>query len=61
MDVYAIDGSDVCIKSKIGNEVYSGRIKDAFGPVLKEKLKEFNIDLERQVILPDDKGKIKRK
>ncbi|MBO3377859.1 molybdopterin-binding protein [Clostridium perfringens] len=41
-----------------GNEVYSGRIKDAFGPVLKEKLKEFNIDLERQVILPDDKEKI---
>lgn len=26
MDVYAIDGSDVCIKSKIGNEVYSGTV-----------------------------------
>lgn len=26
LDVYAIDGSDVCIKSKIGNEVYSGTV-----------------------------------
>lgn len=41
-----------------GNEVYSGRIKDAFGKVLKEKLREFNIELERQVILPDNKEKI---
>ena len=26
LDVYAIDGSDVCIKSKIGNEVYNGTV-----------------------------------
>ena len=26
LDVYAIDGSDVCIKSKIGNGVYSGTV-----------------------------------
>ena len=26
LDIYAIDGSDVCVKSKIGNEVYSGTV-----------------------------------
>lgn len=41
-----------------GNEVYSGRIEDAFGPAVKRKLKEYNCELVRQVILPDDKEKI---
>lgn len=41
-----------------GNEVYNKRIQDAFGPVLKEKLKAFDIEMERQVILPDNKERI---
>lgn len=42
-----------------GSEVYSGKIQDAFGPVVKRKLEEYNCELVRQVILPDDKEKIK--
>lgn len=41
-----------------GNEVYKGRIKDAFGPVLKSKLAEYNIPCERQIFVPDDKAMI---
>lgn len=37
-----------------GNEVYSGRIKDSFGPVLKKKLAEYDTSVIRQVILPDE-------
>ena len=42
-----------------GSEVYSGKIQDAFGPAVKRKLEEYNCELVRQVILPDDKKKIK--
>ncbi|MDO4401977.1 MAG: molybdopterin-binding protein [Clostridiaceae bacterium] len=42
-----------------GSEVYSGKIQDAFGPAVKRKLEEYNCELVRQVILPDDKEKIK--
>ena len=38
---------------------YSGKIQDAFGPAVKRKLEEYNCELVRQVILPDDKEKIK--
>jgi len=38
-----------------GNEVYNGRIKDAFYPVIERKLKEYNSNLVKQVILPDKK------
>ena len=38
-----------------GNEVFHGRIKDAFGPVLKEKLAEYDIELLGQKIVPDEK------
>lgn len=41
-----------------GNEVYHGRIKDAFGPVVKKKIEEYGGELIEQVILPDDKEKI---
>ena len=42
-----------------GSEVYSGKIQDAFGPAVKRKLEEYNCELVRKVILPDDKEKIK--
>lgn len=41
-----------------GNEVYKGRIKDAFLPVMKEKLEYYGSEIVRQVILPDNKEKI---
>ena len=37
-----------------GGEVYHGRIKDTFTPVLKEKLAEFGCGVTEQVVLPDD-------
>lgn len=41
-----------------GNEVYHGRIKDAFLPVIERKLKEYGSFVIKQVILPDDKERI---
>lgn len=41
-----------------GNEVYKGRIKDAFLPVMKDKLKYYGSEIVKQVILPDDKEMI---
>lgn len=41
-----------------GNEVYHGRIKDAFGPVIVKKVQEFGCEVLGQTILPDDKDKI---
>ncbi len=42
-----------------GNEVAKGLIKDAFGPVLREKLSEYDVEVMGQVILPDDAGRIR--
>ncbi len=36
-----------------GSEVYSGRIKDAFGPVIKEKFKKLGSDVFRQILVSD--------
>ena len=41
-----------------GNEIYKGRIKDAFLPVITEKLSYYGGEIIKQVILPDDKGMI---
>ena len=41
-----------------GNEVYYGRIKDAFLPVIKQKLGYYGSEVIKQVILPDDKERI---
>ena len=41
-----------------GNEVARGAIKDAFGPVLKRKLAEYDTVFDGQVILPDDRRSI---
>lgn len=37
-----------------GNEVFYGRIKDAFGPVIREKLEEYDVEILGQKILNDD-------
>ena len=41
-----------------GNEVYKGRIKDAFLPVMKEKLEHYGSEIVKQIILPDNKEMI---
>lgn len=47
-----------CILITTGNEVYHGRIKDAFLPVIERKLSYYGSTLIKQVILPDDKERI---
>lgn len=37
-----------------GSEVYHGRIKDAFGPVIVKKVKEFKCEVLGQTIVDDD-------
>ncbi|MCR5369826.1 MAG: molybdopterin-binding protein, partial [Clostridium sp.] len=41
-----------------GNEVFYGRIKDAFGPVIRAKMAEFDTEVLGQKILNDDPEKI---
>ena len=41
-----------------GDEVYYGRIKDAFRPVLMEKLAEFDAEVLGYEFLPDDEDKV---
>jgi molybdenum cofactor synthesis domain-containing protein len=41
-----------------GNEVYHGRITDAFGPVIREKAGEYGCEVLGQYIVPDDCSKI---
>ena len=41
-----------------GNEVAAGRIEDAFGPVLRKKMSEYDTECMGQVILPDDRERI---
>ena len=47
-----------CLLITTGNEVYKGRIKDAFLPVIKQKLGYYGSEVVRQVILPDKKERI---
>ncbi|MCQ2968807.1 MAG: molybdopterin-binding protein [Clostridium sp.] len=47
-----------CAVITTGNEVYHGRIKDAFLPVIKQKLGYYGSEVIKQVILPDDKERI---
>ena len=37
-----------------GSEVYTGRIKDGFGPVVRHKLSEMGTELESAKLAPDD-------
>ena len=41
-----------------GNEVAKGLIEDAFGPVLKSKMADYDTEFMGQVILPDDRDRI---
>ncbi|GAA0180257.1 molybdopterin-binding protein [Clostridium sediminicola] len=41
-----------------GNEVYHGRIKDAFGPVIRKKVEHYNCEVIEQKIVYDDSDMI---
>lgn len=41
-----------------GNEVFKGRIQDAFGPVIREKLAEFPTEVIGQIFTDDEKDHI---
>ena len=41
-----------------GSEVYKGRIRDAFGPILRKKLAEYDTEVMGQTILDDDQTRI---
>jgi len=43
-----------------GNEVFYGRIQDAFGPVLRKKLQPYGSEIITQVMVPDSKELIKK-
>ncbi|MBP1745234.1 MAG: putative molybdopterin biosynthesis protein [Firmicutes bacterium] len=43
-----------------GSEVFHGRIKDAFGPVIREKLGEYGVEVLGQKILEDDPDEISK-
>ena len=47
-----------CLLITKGHEVYKGRIKVAFLPVIKAKLGYYGSEVVRQVILPDEKERI---
>jgi len=42
-----------------GSEIYNGRIKDAFQPILREKLMKYGTDLSIVTVCDDDIGMIK--
>ncbi len=44
-----------------GTEIYEGRTKDAFEPILREKLGGYGLEISEAVVLPDDEEKIKEK
>lgn len=37
-----------------GSEVFRGRVKDAFGPVVRKKFEQLGSSILRQIIVPDD-------
>ncbi|MDP5276641.1 molybdopterin-binding protein [Chengkuizengella axinellae] len=41
-----------------GGEVYTGRIKDKFGPIVKQKIADFGSEVVEQRFSPDDAGTI---
>lgn len=41
-----------------GNEVYHGRIKDTFTPVIKEKVAQYQIEITAHQIVPDETNQI---
>lgn len=43
-----------------GSEVYKGRVKDAFGPVVRAKIASYGSEVVREEVVPDDAEAIRR-
>jgi len=43
----------------VGNEIYYGRIQDTFTSVIEEKLKNYNLKIDKHVVVKDDSSEIK--
>lgn len=43
-----------------GSEIFSGLIKDTFSPVVKEKVKKYNLEVTEHVLVSDDSDDIER-
>jgi len=43
-----------------GNEVYTGRIKDAFAPIIRDKIKEYGGEIVSMCYAPDNEEQIER-
>ncbi|WP_338832971.1 Putative competence-damage inducible protein [Moorella humiferrea] len=43
-----------------GNEVYKGRVKDAFGPVVRAKIAAYGSEVVREEVVPDDAEAIRQ-
>ncbi|OLR64591.1 molybdopterin-binding protein [Peptoniphilus porci] len=43
-----------------GSEIFSGLIKDTFSPVVKEKVKKYNLEVTEHVLVSDDSEDIER-
>lgn len=59
-DVVPLDDKKAVVFTT-GNEVYTGKIKDAFGPVLRDKLAAYGSEVISQEILPDDPEQLTEK
>lgn len=55
--VIPINGKKIGIVTT-GSEVYHGRIKDAFGPMIIKKAGEYSCEVLGQTLLPDDANRI---
>jgi molybdopterin biosynthesis enzyme len=45
----------------VGTEVYEGRVKDAFLPILRKKLGDFGVGIAHSVVVPDEEEKVREK
>jgi molybdenum cofactor synthesis domain-containing protein len=57
ISVIPIIGRKIAIVTT-GREIYTGRVRDAFGPVIRNKVEEFGCTVLGQTIVPDDKKRI---
>ncbi|UMZ73197.1 molybdopterin-binding protein [Natranaerofaba carboxydovora] len=58
LDVLSYDELSVSL-IVTGSEVYHGRIKDSFSPVVKDKIEKYDSRVSEKIYLPDDKDQIK--
>jgi len=60
LEIIPFDMTKKCSIITTGFEVYKGLIKDQFGPVLKEKMRNYNCEVINHVIVDDNSENITR-